>query len=90
MSSDLKSSVEAAAAPSASTIGDQKLADFYAQHNVSLDRVLDGSKKSCFPHRFIRLNPRFDAKETLRLLKVCLLLIQKKEARVAYLFRLKE
>jgi hypothetical protein len=27
--------------------------------------------KSCHPHRFIRLNPRYDRQETLDLIKVC-------------------
>jgi hypothetical protein len=66
---------------------DEKLRDFYAQHDVSVDHVFahqrllgngEGEReqlkellKSCHPHRFIRLNPRYDLQETLELIKVC-------------------
>jgi hypothetical protein len=62
---------------------DEKLRDFYAQHDVSVDHVFtkrlgnngettaELTQKSCHPHRFIRLNPRYDTQETLELIKVC-------------------
>jgi hypothetical protein len=62
---------------------DDKLRDFYARHDVSVDRVFarrlgnngettaELTQKSCHPHRFIRLNPRYDLQETLELIKVC-------------------
>jgi 16S rRNA C967 or C1407 C5-methylase (RsmB/RsmF family) len=43
---------------------DQQLQKFYAQHNVELSGIRDS-----FPHRFIRLNPRYDKNETLRILR---------------------
>lgn len=51
----------------------QDLKEFYANHNVELSGLLnttkEGSDSSPFPYRFIRLNPRYDKSETLKLLK---------------------
>jgi hypothetical protein len=74
-----------AGATRAASNDDEKLRDFYAQHDVSVDHVFASQRlgngegeteqlkpqKSCHPHRFIRLNPRYNLQETLELIKVC-------------------
>jgi hypothetical protein len=68
---------EKASNPSLASNENDKLREFYALHDVSVDHVFarttDGeaqAQKSCHPHRFIRLNPRYDLQETLKLIKV--------------------
>lgn len=43
---------------------DLDLEKFYAKHNVELSDLKDSS----FPYRFVRCNPRYDRKETLKML----------------------
>lgn len=42
--------------------------EFYAKHDIDYDAAM--SSRSCQPYRFIRLNPRFDTEETLKMVKV--------------------
>jgi hypothetical protein len=75
--------VEKAGGTSLASNDDEKLRDFYARHDVSVDHVFakrlgnngettaELTPKSCHPHRFIRLNPRYNLQETLGLIKVC-------------------
>jgi hypothetical protein len=87
MSEDLQSEpvpaeAEMAGGTSLASNDDEKLRDFYARHDVSVDHVFakrlgnneertaESTPKSCHPHRFIRLNPRYDMQETLELIKV--------------------
>lgn len=77
---------EKAGGTSLASKDDEKLRDFYARHDVSVDHVFarrlgnngettaELTPKSCHPHRFIRLNLRYDLQETLDLIKVCWLL----------------
>jgi hypothetical protein len=83
MAEDRSAEAEVAAAKGLNSNDDEKLRDFYAQHDVSVDHVFpkrlgnngettaELTPKSCHPHRFIRLNPRYDMQETLELIKVC-------------------
>jgi hypothetical protein len=89
MSEDLQSEhvpieAEKAGGTSLASNDDEKLRDFYARHDVSVDHVFakrlgsdretdtaELTPKSCHPHRFIRLNPRYNRQETLELIKVC-------------------
>jgi 16S rRNA C967 or C1407 C5-methylase (RsmB/RsmF family) len=59
------------------------LKEFYANHNVDVESLLDNKRlgvdgeendennqwSRCAPYRFVRLNPRYDANETLQLLQ---------------------
>jgi 16S rRNA C967 or C1407 C5-methylase (RsmB/RsmF family) len=48
----------------------QELKDFYSSHNLDLSAVLkSSSSESPFPYRFVRLNPRFDREESIKLLE---------------------
>jgi hypothetical protein len=49
-----------------------ELADYYKKHGVEgvEDYLSGGPSNSDIPSRFIRVNPRFDREETLRILKV--------------------
>jgi 16S rRNA C967 or C1407 C5-methylase (RsmB/RsmF family) len=46
----------------------QELQNFYAEHNVELASLVAGNADP-FPHRFVRLNPRYGQNETLQMLK---------------------
>jgi hypothetical protein len=87
MAEDLQSEpvpaeAEKAGGTSLASNDDEKLRDFYARHDVSVDHVfakrlgndgettVESTPKSCHPHRFIRLNPRYNLQETLELIKV--------------------
>jgi hypothetical protein len=83
MAEDRSAEAEKTAATRLDSYDDGKLRDFYAQHDVSVDHVFakrlgnhgettgELTPKSCHPHRFIRLNPRYNLQETLELIKVC-------------------
>jgi hypothetical protein len=83
MAEDRSAEAEKIAATRLDSYHDGKLRDFYAQHDVSVDHVFakrlgnngettgELTPKSCHPHRFIRLNPRYNLQETLELIKVC-------------------
>lgn len=47
------------------------LKDYYAQHQLDWDVVAEQRA----PHRFIRLNPRFNLSETKHQLEVCCFLL---------------
>ncbi len=51
---------------------DSALKDFYDSHNIEISSLLNTStsnNKSPFLHRFVRLNPRYESEETLRILR---------------------
>lgn len=45
-----------------------ELQKFYAEHNVDLSSLISG-KADPFPYRYVRLNPRYNRTETLKMLK---------------------
>ena len=48
----------------------EQLRAYYSQYGVDLDEAISSSNSTATANRFIRLNPRFDAKETLKMIQV--------------------